>query len=135
MSDGAAHHAAAHGDDERMGRGVAILACLFALVIGGVVGLLATFAHAQLAPWGLIAGLAIVTALVAGFRLVFASRLVAAAAGVGAAVACVLLAFPGAGAPILSLDRPLGWIWVVGGVVLVVAALLVRWPRRPSGRT
>ena len=35
----------------------AALAALFALLIGGTVGFIATFTHRQAAPWGLIAGL------------------------------------------------------------------------------
>ncbi|MGN6325177.1 hypothetical protein [Pseudolysinimonas sp.] len=121
-------------DIERMGPGSTVIASVFALVIGGVVGLLATFAHAQWAPWGLVAGLAILVCLVAGFRLVFASRIVAAAAAVGFVVAGALLALPGAGAPILRLDGPAGWIWAVAPVVLAVVVLAVPWRGRASAR-
>jgi N-acetyl-1-D-myo-inositol-2-amino-2-deoxy-alpha-D-glucopyranoside deacetylase len=121
-------------DAERMGPGSTVVACVFALVIGGVVGLLTTFAHAQWAPWGLIAGLAIIGCLVAGFRLVFASRLVGAAAALGSVVAGALLALPAAGAPVLRLDGPAGWIWAVAPVVLAVAVLTVPWRGRASAR-
>ena len=133
MSDRGGPRGTAHGED-REGIGSTVLSCVFAVVIGGVVGLVTTFAHAQLPPWGLLAGLAILLALVVGFRLVFASRLVGGAAAVGFFLGSALLAFPAAGAPILTLTSATGWIWALGSVVLAVAALVPPWRGRVSAR-
>ena len=54
MSDHDTARAAVH-DEDRAGVGSAVVSCIFAVVIGGVVGLVTTFAHAQLPPWGLVA--------------------------------------------------------------------------------
>jgi N-acetyl-1-D-myo-inositol-2-amino-2-deoxy-alpha-D-glucopyranoside deacetylase len=125
---------AAQRHDDRMGVGSLVVSCVFALVIGAAAGLITTFAHAQLPPWGLIAGLAIAVALVAGFRLVFASRLVGAAAAAGFVAGGALLALPGAGAPVFTFDGPLGWIWAFGPAVLALAALVPPWPGRAPRR-
>jgi hypothetical protein len=119
---------------ERMGVGTLVISALFALVVGGVGGLITTFAHAQLPPWALIAGLLIVVALVLGFRLVFDSRIVAAVGGVGFLAGEVALTLPAAGAPVLALDGPLGWIWAIAPAVLLVAAVAVPWPGSAASR-
>lgn len=120
--------------DRGMGAGALVLSCLVALVVGAVAGLLTTFAHAQLAPWALLAGLAIALALVLGFRLVFASRIVAGAAGLGFVAGSVALSFPSAGAAVLTLDDPTGWIWAIGPALLMAAAIVQPWPDGWPGR-
>jgi N-acetyl-1-D-myo-inositol-2-amino-2-deoxy-alpha-D-glucopyranoside deacetylase len=132
--EGAMSERAASRDADRMGVGAAVVSCVFAFVIGGIAGLLTTFAHAQLAPWGLVAGFAVAAALVAGFRLVFASRLVGGAAAIGFLVAGALLAVPGAGAPVLRFDGPIGWLWAIVPVLIALAALVPPWPGRVSDR-
>jgi N-acetyl-1-D-myo-inositol-2-amino-2-deoxy-alpha-D-glucopyranoside deacetylase len=113
----------------------AALASAFALIIGGAVGFVTTFTHRQGVPWGLIAGLLVIAALVAGFRLVFDSRLIAAAAGVGAVAATAILMLPGAGGTVLVIDDPIGYVWAFGPAVL--SAVIVLWPsrRRPRMET
>lgn len=81
-------------DPESLGFGATALSCVFAGLAGVVVGVITTFTHGQLAPWGLVAGLAIVAALVGGFRLVFDSRVVGAAAALGVIGASFVLTFP-----------------------------------------
>jgi hypothetical protein len=110
----------------------AALASAFALIIGAAVGFVTTFTHRQAPPWGLIAGLLVVAALVAGFRLVFDSRAIAAAAGIGAVAATAILTLPGAGGTAFIVDDPIGWAWALGPAVL--AAVLVLWPRRRRRR-
>ncbi len=102
------------------------LAALFAFVIGVAVGFITTFTHRGLPPWGLIAGFVIVLALVVGFRLVFASRIIGAAAAVGAIGSTALLMLPGAGGTVFVLDDPIGYAWAIGPTVLAATALL--WP-------
>lgn len=112
---------------EPLGAAATILSSTFALVVGLVVGMITTFTHAQYLPWGLVIGLLVVLALVTGFRLVFDSRIVGAAAGVGVVGALGILSLPGASGPALVVDNVAGWIWAIGPVVLVTIALA--WPR------
>jgi N-acetyl-1-D-myo-inositol-2-amino-2-deoxy-alpha-D-glucopyranoside deacetylase len=121
-------------DADRMGPASTVVACVFAVVIGGIVGLLTTFVHAQVAPWGLVAGLVIVVLLVTGFRLVFASRPVGAAAAVGVVIGGALLALPAAGSPVLAPGAWTTWVWAIGAVVLAVAALVPSWRGRAAER-
>lgn len=108
------------------------LASLFALLIGLAVGFVTTFTHRQAPPWGLIAGLVIIAALVAGFRLVFDSRVIAGGAGVGAVAATAILMLPGAGGTAFVVDDPIGWVWALGPTA--VTAAIVLWPARRRSR-
>ena len=69
-----------------------------------------------------------IVATVTGFRLVFDSRVIAAAAAVGVAAGIAVLALPGIGGSVLVADDPVGWIWAVAPVLLSVT--VVAWPRR-----
>jgi N-acetyl-1-D-myo-inositol-2-amino-2-deoxy-alpha-D-glucopyranoside deacetylase len=104
------------------------VAAVFAFAIGAAVGFVTTFTHHQYAPWGLMAGLLVIVAAVTGFRLVFDSRVIAAAAAVGVLAGIAVLALPGIGGSVLVTDDPLGWIWAIAPVVLSVTAVV--WPRR-----
>lgn len=110
---------------EPLGAGGTALSSVFALLIGAVVGLITTFTHGQVPPWGLVAGLVIVVALVAGFRLVFGSRIVAAAAALGIVGASAVLALPGAGGTALTLDGLPGCVWAFGPALLSVIVLVI----------
>ncbi|HEX7834326.1 MAG TPA: hypothetical protein VF479_02525 [Pseudolysinimonas sp.] len=109
-----------------------VLASTFALVIGAAVGFITTFTHRGLPPWGLVAGLAVILALVLGFRLVFASRIIGAAAAVGAIGATALLTLPGAGGIAFAIDDPIGYAWALGPAILAVIAL--GWPSAVARR-
>jgi N-acetyl-1-D-myo-inositol-2-amino-2-deoxy-alpha-D-glucopyranoside deacetylase len=109
-----------------------VLASLFAFVIGVAVGFITTFTHRELPPWGLVAGLAIVAAAVLGFRLVFASRIIGAAAAVGAIGATALLTLPGAGGTAFAIGDPIGYAWAIGPSILALLALV--WPNPVAGR-
>jgi N-acetyl-1-D-myo-inositol-2-amino-2-deoxy-alpha-D-glucopyranoside deacetylase len=108
------------------------IAAAFAFAIGGAAGIVAAFTHRQFPPGGLLAGLAVVLALVAGFRLVFDSRAIAAAGAVGVLAATGLMMLPGAGGTVLVLDDPLGWIWALGPALL--SAVVIAWPRSRTRR-
>jgi N-acetyl-1-D-myo-inositol-2-amino-2-deoxy-alpha-D-glucopyranoside deacetylase len=108
------------------------LAALFALLIGFAVGFVTTFTHRQAPPWGLVGGLVVIAALVAGFRLVFDSRIIAAAAGLGAILATAVLMLPGAGGRAFVIDDPLGYVWALAPTALTAAIVL--WPRRGRSR-
>jgi N-acetyl-1-D-myo-inositol-2-amino-2-deoxy-alpha-D-glucopyranoside deacetylase len=103
------------------------LASVFAFAIGFAVGFVTTFTHRQYQPWGLVAGLVVIVALVAGFRLVFDSRVIAAASALGVITATVLLTLPGAGGSVFVVDDALGWIWAIAPTVLAVG--VVSFPR------
>ena len=113
-------------DADRLGLTATIIASVFAVLIGAGVGVITTFTHRQLPPLGLIAGLLIVGALIAGFRLVFGSRIIAGAAGLGVLVAVAVLALPGAGGSVVVADGVLGYVWVLGTPLIAVAVLA--WP-------
>ena len=121
---------AAGAAEEPLGAGATALSSVFGVLVGIVVGVITTFTHALLLPWGLIAGLAIVAALVGGFRLVFGSRVVGAAAALGVIGASAALALPGAGGTALALDGWPGYVWAFGPAAIAVIVLLL--PR--SGR-
>jgi N-acetyl-1-D-myo-inositol-2-amino-2-deoxy-alpha-D-glucopyranoside deacetylase len=112
---------------ERPGLGSTVIACVFAALLGAAVGMITTFTHRQLPPWGAIAGLLIIGALVMGFRLVFDSRIVAGAAALGVLAAIAVLALPGAGGSVVVADGWLGYLWVFGAPAVVLVALA--WPR------
>jgi len=105
----------------------AALASAFALVIGLAVGFVTTFTHRQAPPWGLVTGLVVIAALVAGFRLVFDSRIIAGAAALGVVAASGLLMLPGAGGTVFVIADPIGYVWAVAPTVL--GAAIVLWPR------
>lgn len=104
------------------------VASVFTFAIGAAVGFVTTFTHHQYLPWGLVAGLVVVTALIAGFRLVFDSRVIAAAGAVGVLLGIAILSLPGVGGSVLVVQDPAGWIWAIAPAVLAV--IVVAWPRR-----
>lgn len=109
------------------------IAAVFAAAAGFAAGFVTTFTHRLAPPWGLVAGIVVIAALVAGFRLVFDSRLIAGAAAVGAIAATGLLLLPGAGGVVLVLDDPLGYVWAVAPALLGAAIVAAPRPRRRSG--
>lgn len=109
-----------------------VLASLFAFVIGVAIGFVTTFTHRELPPWGLVAGLAIVAAAVLGFRLVFSSRIIGAAAAIGAIGSTALLTLPGAGGTAFAPSDPIGYTWAIAPSVLALVALV--WPNPVAGR-
>jgi hypothetical protein len=102
--------------------GLAVLA----LAVGAMVGVVTTFAHRQLPPWGLIAGLMIITALLVGARLAFGGRLVAGAAAVGVVGAILVLVLAPTDGIVPVADDVLGTAWAVGAALIAVVAVV--WP-------
>lgn len=125
-------HMSSENETEPLGIGAMVLSSVFAILVGIVVGTITTFTHRQSAPWGLVGGLLVVVALVLGFRLVFDSRIVGAAAAVGVVAASATLALPGAGGTVLVVNDLSGWVWAIGPAVL--AAIVVAWPRPRARR-
>lgn len=103
--------------------GVAVVA----FAVGAMVGIVTTFTHRQLPPWGLLAGLLIIAALLAGARLAFAGRLATAAAALGVVGACILLSLQSSGGSVLVANDALGIVWAVAPTLIAVVVLV--WPR------
>ena len=111
-----------------------------AAVIGVIYGAVATVGHRQelrigevVIPWGLVAALVGVLALLLGIRLVAGGRWVAAAAAVGIVGTVALLTLPGRGGSVLVAGDVTGTIWAVGPAL--IAVLVVGWPKLPQLRT
>lgn len=95
-------------------------------LLGAFVGVITTFTHRQLPPGGLLLGLLVVAALVAGLRLASADRVAPVAAALGVLLAIGVLALPASGGSVLVVGDALGWGWGAGSAL--VAAAAVAWP-------
>lgn len=116
------------------GLGARIVTVLIAAALGGFAGALLTAAHQASVtvaglpvPWGLAAGLLIVTALLVGLRIVFGSRVVALAAGIGLLAASAALAVQSAGGSVLVPANVAGYAWTFGPVL--IGTVVLAWPR------
>lgn len=114
--------------------GARIVTLVVAVVLGMFAGALLTAAHqATVAvagvpvPWGIIAGLLVMTALFVGLRIVFESRAVALAAAAGFLGASALLALQSAGGSVLVPDNIVGYLWTFGPVL--IGAVVLAWPK------
>jgi hypothetical protein len=114
-------------------------ALLLAFLVGALYGAIATVGHRQVLrigdivlPWGLVAALVGVGALLLGIRLVAGGRSASAAAGAGVVVVVALLTLPGPGGSILVVGDLTGTIWTIGPAL--IAVLVVAWPNLPSAR-
>lgn len=104
-------------------------------VVGAVVGVVGTFAHQSLPPWGVTIAILGAAGVIAGPRLL-GSRAgsVAGALGVLGIIAIVALDPLGRGA--ISADggivpaNPAGWAWAI--VPAAIAVVTVGWPSRES---
>ena len=112
---------------------------LVAFAIGAVYGAVATIGHratlriGEVAiPWGLVAALVGVTALILGIRLVVPGRAMAAAAAAGIVVVVALLTLPGPGGSVLVVGDLSGTIWSIAPALISV--LVVAWPELPATR-
>jgi hypothetical protein len=113
-----------------------LLALALAFVTGAGMGFVLTFTHRQyvvdlgdlLVPVGLLGGLAIVAALLAGIRLAFGDRLAALLAAAGFVLASVALVVPARGGSALVLEDSISYAWAIGPTV--IAAVVIGWPDR-----
>jgi len=113
-----------------------VLTLVLSFATGAGVGFVLTFTHRQYivelgdlpVPLGLIGGLAIVAALLAGMRLAFGDRLAALAAAAGVVLASVVLILPTRAGSALVLEDPISYTWAIGPTV--IAAVIVGWPAR-----
>lgn len=113
---------------------------VLSFAVGAAVGFVLTFTHRQYlvevgpatVPLGLIGGLAIVVALVAGMRLAFQERLAPALAAAGLLVGAGILVLPGNNGSLYLESDPLGYIWVLAPTSFAIA--IIGWPFGVAGR-
>lgn len=109
---------------------------VLAFATGAAMGFVLTFTHRQYLveigsatlPLGLIGGLAIVAALLAGMRLAFGERLTPIAAAAGLLVGAGILVLPGNSGSLYLENDPLGYVWVLAPTVLAI--VIIGWPAR-----
>ncbi|GAA4371473.1 hypothetical protein [Agromyces bauzanensis] len=110
-----------------------------AFVVGIIYGSVATIGHRNelrvgelVIPWGLVAAILGVLALLVGIRLVAGGRLAAAGAAAGILGTVALLTLPGRGGSVLIAGDLVGTIWAVAPAL--VAVFVVAWPKLPARR-
>ncbi|WP_395640740.1 hypothetical protein [Pseudolysinimonas sp.] len=115
---------------------------VLAFATGAAMGFVLTFTHRQYLvevggatiPLGLIGGLAIVAALIAGMRLAFAERLSPILAAAGVLVGAGILVLPGTNGSLYLETDPLGYVWVLAPTLLAI--VIIGWPdRRPGAQS
>lgn len=118
-------------------RGSRIGTIVIAFLIGLAFGALATVGHrstlriGEIAiPWGLVAALIGVAALLLGIRLVAGGRAAAAAAGAGIVVAVAVLTLPGPGGSVIIVGDLTGTVWSIAPAL--IAVFVVAWPKLPA---
>lgn len=109
------------------------------ILIGVIYGSVATIGHrnelsigAVVVPWGLVAALVGVLALLLGIRLAAGGRLAAVGAAIGIVGTVALLTLPGPGGSVLVTGDLRGTVWAVAPALLAV--LVVAWPELPARR-
>lgn len=120
-----------------LARGVTLV---LAFATGAAIGFVLTFTHRQFLvevgpvtiPLGLLGGLAIVAALIAGMRLAFAERPAPMAAAAGVLVGAGILVLPGNNGSLYVDTDPIGYVWVLAPTVLAIA--IIAWPSREGSR-
>jgi len=122
--------------------GTKISTSILALVLGGATGLLMTAAHQSAlvigtvpVPWGIVVALVSSTALIAGFRIAFDTRVLPALAALGLLVVAAILASPTRGGSVVVPANLSGVLWTF--VPPAVTFIVLAWPRirrAPAGR-
>lgn len=116
-----------------------VLPHALAFATGAATGFVLTFTHGHYLvdvagatlPLGLLGGLAIVAALLAGMRLAFAERSAPSAAAAGVILASAALALPSANGSLYGPGDPVGYAWVVGPALLAI--VIIGWPSPQRG--
>ena len=115
------------------GLGTRIVSVVIALLLGAVVGALGTvvfqstltIGEVQL-PVGLIGCLFVIAAILIGLRLVFETRIIAAAAAIGVLGTIGLFSLESPGGSVLIPQADLSYFWIYGPVV--IAFVVLAWP-------
>ena len=106
-----------------------VAAVVVAAVAGLVAGALGTVTHQQTlggVPVGMVVTTLLVLGLVVGLRLLYRSRVLVAAAGIGVIVATQVLSSVGGQASPLVLANAAGYVWTFAPAA--IAALTLAWP-------
>jgi hypothetical protein len=119
-----------------------IAGIVVAFGVGVAIGALTTVSHGAgvevagaSVPVGLIGGLAVIAVILAGLRILVATRLVTIAGALGVLGSIALLSLESAGGSVLVPASPVAYWWVYGPPV--IAAVVLAWPRvgpRTRGR-
>jgi N-acetyl-1-D-myo-inositol-2-amino-2-deoxy-alpha-D-glucopyranoside deacetylase len=120
---------------QQQGFGVHLLFSILALVSGLTLGAIAVVNHQYrlgVVPVGLIVGLLLIAAFVAGCRLLFPGRQVAIFGSLGVLVAVGVLSTQSGGGSILVPASPLGYALTYGPVLIVLVGLA--WPNAGTFR-
>jgi hypothetical protein len=103
----------------RLGVGV------LSLGAGAILGLIGTFAHQSLPPFGVAIALTTVALYVAGLRLFSGARLPAATGVLGVGLTSSLFASAADGS-VLVPANPVGYAWLGG--IAIIAFIVLAWP-------
>lgn len=117
-----------------------VATCVLALLVGALTGAILTVSHqasillgSVVVPWGIIAAIIVTTALLAGLRIVFETRIVAGCAALGLLGVAAFLALQSAGGSILVPSNVVGYVWTFAPVI--IAGVVLAWPRiNPASR-
>ncbi len=104
-------------------------------ILGGVViGLMGSFTHQSVQPWGAAIALSTVALYLSGLRAWGDDRGPAGAGAIGIAGVSAILAAPGADGSIVIPANAAGYSWSLG--LVLVALIVLAWPRvqRPHRR-
>ncbi|MGV8913188.1 MAG: PIG-L family deacetylase [Rhodoglobus sp.] len=111
-----------------------VVLALVSTAVGALVGLVLTAVHQSAitlfgvqVPWGIIAALALTTALILGLRLIYDTRVAPGFASLGVLLMSALLATAMPGGTILIPGNVSGYIWTFAPVLIVL--VVVGWPR------
>ena len=101
---------------------------------GAVLGLMGSFTHQSLQPWGVAIALITVALYLSGLRVWAGDRGPASLAAAGIAAVSGFLAMPDAGGSVVIPANFAGYTWTLG--VVLIALLVLAWPRvqRPPRR-
>ncbi|WP_010206132.1 PIG-L family deacetylase [Salinibacterium sp. PAMC 21357] len=111
-----------------------IVLAIVATAVGALVGLVLTAVHQSAitlwgvrVPWGIIAAVALTTALILGLRLIYDTRVAPGFASLGVLAMSALLATAMPGGTILIPGNVSGYVWTFAPVLIIL--VVVGWPR------
>jgi hypothetical protein len=106
----------------------ALVAGAFLGALGAVIVAARVVVRGVTVPWGLVLMLVAVGVIARGAAWMLGSRRGAAAVGLGWIIPTVLLASTGRGGDVLMPDVPRTYVYLIGGLVLVLLAALLPLP-------
>ncbi|MGV8859169.1 PIG-L family deacetylase [Rhodoglobus sp.] len=119
------------GERNRLER---VMLAIVSTAVGALVGLVLTAVHQSTitlagvrVPWGIIAAIALTTALVLGLRLIYDTRVAPGFASLGVLLMSAILATAMPGGSMLIPGNLSGYVWTFAPVLIVL--LVVGWPR------